>query len=149
MAEEKKSHLPGFLKKLLHKNKDKTTHEAGKSPGERNISASKVQLARLDVVKRVPAINHQSRSSISTAPAFRVPSHIRHVKHVTSRLSLLFSSFLNSSQNNLHISVSNNFSLLNSHCSHKPSSQLYQSFSYHPVLFHSHHTSRRYGSSSH
>lgn len=28
MAEEKKSHLPGFLKKLMHKNKDKTKHEA-------------------------------------------------------------------------------------------------------------------------
>jgi hypothetical protein len=58
MAEEKKSHLPGFLKKLLHKNKDKTTHETDKSPGEQNISASKVLLARLDVVKRVPAVKH-------------------------------------------------------------------------------------------
>ena len=34
MAEEKKSHLPGFMKKLLNKNKDKTKHEADKSPGE-------------------------------------------------------------------------------------------------------------------
>jgi hypothetical protein len=34
MAEEKKSHLPGFMKKLLNKNKDKTKHEADKSSGE-------------------------------------------------------------------------------------------------------------------
>lgn len=31
MAEDKKSHMPGFLKKLIHKNKDKTKHEGEQS----------------------------------------------------------------------------------------------------------------------
>lgn len=63
MAEEKKSHLPAFLKKLLNKNKDKPKHEADKSPGESNNSTSKVptyrvqpELARLEVSTRMLAI---------------------------------------------------------------------------------------------